>query len=108
MDRLVDFAQELNNPQYLTVAHSCRARLSLLRGGLEPAVQWARSVNETPVPSALFIWLEVPSIAQARVLIAARKITPAEHLPEAQRRQSPASGCSGQRPKYPDPPLIKQ
>ena len=34
------------------------------------AAQWARSVNETPIPAALFVWLEVPCLTQAQVLIA--------------------------------------
>jgi LuxR family maltose regulon positive regulatory protein len=69
--RLQEFAQELNGRQYSSVANSCSARLSLLQGDLASAVEWARSVREPPVPSALFMWLEAPSITQARVLIAA-------------------------------------
>ncbi len=42
MDRLLDFAREMNAPQYLNVAHSCRARLALLQGDLTSAVEWAR------------------------------------------------------------------
>jgi LuxR family maltose regulon positive regulatory protein len=69
MERLLDFAREMNDAQCLSVAHSCAARLSLLRGKLTPSeLVW--SINETPAPSALFVWLEVPSITQARVLIA--------------------------------------
>jgi LuxR family maltose regulon positive regulatory protein len=70
IDGLIDFVRELNVPQYLPVAHSCRARLSLLRCDLATAIQWARSIDETPAPSALFMWLEVPSITRARVFIA--------------------------------------
>jgi LuxR family maltose regulon positive regulatory protein len=69
--RLREFAQELNERQYLSVAHSCEARLSLLRGNVAPAVEWARPLSEPPVPSGLFMWLEAPAITQARVLIAA-------------------------------------
>ena len=69
--RLQDFAQELHERNYLSVAQSCQARLLVLRGDLNSAVEWGRSVTESPVPAELFSWLEAPSITQARVLIAA-------------------------------------
>jgi LuxR family maltose regulon positive regulatory protein len=67
---LQEFAQGLNERHFLTVAHSCRARLALLRGDLESAVEWVRSMSESPTPSWLFMWLEAPSITSARVMIA--------------------------------------
>ncbi len=67
---LETFALELGDAQYIGVAHSCRARLALLQGDLTKALDWARSVHEETVPAALFMWLEVPGINQARVLIA--------------------------------------
>jgi LuxR family maltose regulon positive regulatory protein len=70
VESLMEFALELNVPQYLSLAHSCRARLSLLRGDLASAIKWAPSIDESPAPSVLFTWLEIPSITQARVLIA--------------------------------------
>jgi len=70
IDSLIDLVRELNVPHYLSVAYSCRARLALLRCDLATAIEWTHSINETPVPSALFMWLEIPSITQARVLIA--------------------------------------
>ena len=70
LDRLREFAGELNERQYLNAADSCRARLSLLRGDTRSAATWAKSFNERPEPSSSFMWLEVPSITQARVLIA--------------------------------------
>ncbi len=68
--RLQDFALELNEPEYLSVAHSFQARLALLRGDLTKAAEWAQSVEEVPVPSALYLWLESSPITRARVLIA--------------------------------------
>jgi len=64
------FAAELNEENYLAVARSCHARLSVFRGEMKSAVEWSRSVSESPVPAELFSWLEAPSITQARVLIA--------------------------------------
>ena len=68
--RLEEFARELNEPQYLAVAQSCLARLSLLKGEIAPALEWARSVRGAPAPMAVFLWTEVPWITRARVLIA--------------------------------------
>jgi LuxR family maltose regulon positive regulatory protein len=68
---LREFALELNERQYLSVARSCQARVSLLRGDLTPAIEWTRSSSDPPVPSGLFMWLEAPPITRARVLIAA-------------------------------------
>ena len=68
--RLQEFALELNESNYLSVAQSCRARLSVLQGALRPAVEWGRSFDESPVLSEVFSWLEAPSITQVRVLIA--------------------------------------
>ena len=69
--RLHEFARELDERNYLSVAQSCQARLALLRGDLNSAVDYGWSVDESPVPGELFSWLEAPSITQARVLIAA-------------------------------------
>ena len=70
LDRLLALARELNAPQNLLVAHSCAARLALLRGDLLSAADWARSFEESVEPTGMFFWLEVPAITKARVLIA--------------------------------------
>ncbi len=69
---LQEFALELNELEFLAVADSFQARLALLRGDFATAAAWAQSAKEVPVPSAVFMWLEVPSITRARVLLATR------------------------------------
>jgi LuxR family maltose regulon positive regulatory protein len=64
------FATELSEESYLAAARSCHARLSVFRGEMKSAVEWSRSVSESPVTAELFSWLEAPAITQARVLIA--------------------------------------
>jgi LuxR family maltose regulon positive regulatory protein len=66
---LQEFALQLD-VRFLPVVEACRARVSLLRGDVTEAVAWARSFAEPPVVSELFVWLEVPWITRARLLIA--------------------------------------
>ncbi len=70
LDLLRAFADEHNDPAYLPIVDSCRARLALLRGELGWAVQWACSFDAMPAAVELAMWLEVPILTQARVLIA--------------------------------------
>ena len=70
LDRLLEFAEIIHQPNLLTIVDSCIARLALLRGDLPTAFRWARSFNEPPESAGLFMWLEAPVITQARVLIA--------------------------------------
>ena len=69
--QLQEFARDLNELHYLSLADSLQARLALLRGDSKQALKWARSVNEEAMPASLFLWLEAPAITQARVLITA-------------------------------------
>ncbi len=66
---LESFEKDFNPTGNLPITQSCRARLSLLRGELEPALAWESTLNESPSFAGLFVWLEVPIITQARVLI---------------------------------------
>ena len=70
-DRLRAAALEMHVPEFLAIADSCQARLSLLQGDLERAADWAQSVRAAPNIAQLFLWMEVLSITKARVLIAA-------------------------------------
>jgi LuxR family maltose regulon positive regulatory protein len=68
-DQLVGFAQELDEDDCLAVAHSIRARVTLLRGETAAADQWVLATDTEPAPHNLFCWLEVPQLTAARVLI---------------------------------------
>jgi ATP/maltotriose-dependent transcriptional regulator MalT len=68
--QLLEFALETEDPEHLSVAQSTLARISLARGDLEVAADWARSFSGEPYAPAMFIWLEVPMITYARVLVA--------------------------------------
>jgi LuxR family maltose regulon positive regulatory protein len=68
--QLAAFAQELNVPQYMSMVHSCYARIALLQGDLKSADERARMINDMPSAGNLFMWLESPPTTRARVLIA--------------------------------------
>jgi len=70
MARLLAFAGEMQDSQHLAVAGSGQARLALARGDTESALRWLRSFDEQPSGPAMFVWLEVPSVTQARVMVA--------------------------------------
>lgn len=70
MNLLLEFAQETADPSNVAVANSCQARLSLLRGNLEPAVGWMRTFDGNPDAPSMIFFLEIPYITRCRVLIA--------------------------------------
>jgi LuxR family maltose regulon positive regulatory protein len=80
MDQLEEFVTGLNKSEYMQVVYSCRGRIALLRGDLVSAFHWGELITETPSPAATFIWLEVPCITRARILIAEGSVN---HLDKA-------------------------
>ena len=97
--RLEEFARELDDPEGQSVARSCRARLALLRGEQDAAARWTRSFDEVPGSASLFLWVEVPVLTRARVLVAVGtegSLEEATGLLGAIRRQSEACRYTGQ------------
>jgi len=70
IQRLQEFARELNERSHFSLAQTCQARLSLLQGDVTTAVEKSRLADESLVPAELFSWFEAPAITQARALIA--------------------------------------
>lgn len=99
MKQLADYAREANDPACLAVADSCQSRLALLQGGAMPAVA-AHQPAAVQVPAgSLFIWLDVPRITQARVLIATgsgENLRRAQELLQSLRRQTETWHFDGQ------------
>jgi LuxR family maltose regulon positive regulatory protein len=67
---LLEFVRQANDPTLATVASSCQARLSLLRGDTASAVQWLRTADLAG-DAGIMLWLvEVPRLTECRVLVA--------------------------------------
>ncbi len=70
MHSLLKFAQQSNNPGYVTLALSAQARLSLLQGELETAIHWLKTADISSDAGTMLFWLETPRITHCRVLVA--------------------------------------
>ena len=67
---LYDYAYESDNPDNLSVADSCKARVLLLRGDLNYPLKWLQFFNdEINIPS-MTLCIEAPNITRCRILIA--------------------------------------
>ena len=69
MKRMLEFAQESNNPYGLPLARSVQARLWLLQGDLESAVRWLETTDFSFDTGTTVFWLEVPRITRCRLLV---------------------------------------
>ena len=69
LERLFEYIHSLNDPAFLDIAHSCRARLSLMKGEA-PFAPGVPSINKTLNGEAMALWMEVPVITHCRVLLA--------------------------------------
>lgn len=63
---VIDFEDE----ECHLVSYSLNARLQLLQGDVDKALNWANTYNEVPNFSKLFLWLEAPPITQVRIWVA--------------------------------------
>jgi LuxR family maltose regulon positive regulatory protein len=70
MNLLLEYAQQTRDPPSVAIAHSCRARLSLLQGDLVSAVRWLKTTDLPTDAGVMFYWLEIPHVTKCRVLIA--------------------------------------
>ena len=70
IERVIEFAGETGDWEMIRNAYSGRARLALQQGNLCLAYQWVNSFDDSPYFPTMFSWLEIPTITQARVLIA--------------------------------------
>ena len=66
---MIAYAEELNDPMVSLIVQSAKARIDILQGNIEEAMQWAKSFTAPPVYAVIFLWLEVPWITKAKVLI---------------------------------------
>jgi len=82
LELLFEYVRSLDDPACLTAAHSCQARLSLMRGDSEPAVRWLRA-SRAPDAEVMVWWLEIPALSYCRALLAEET---AESLKEAEKR----------------------
>jgi LuxR family maltose regulon positive regulatory protein len=82
LESLFKYVGPFNDPVLLEIAHSCRDRLSLIRGAAD-SIRGIQGINRKTNPGALAIWLEVPVITQCRVLLARESNT---HFREAEMK----------------------
>jgi LuxR family maltose regulon positive regulatory protein len=67
---LLEFARHTGDPAYRTIASSCQARLSLLRGDMASALRWLRTADLATDAGIMLWWVEVPRLTACRVLVA--------------------------------------
>jgi len=68
LERLVEYAHSLGDPTFLSIADSCRTRLSLMKGEA-PFSPGPAGINKAMVEEPMFLYIEVPAITHVRVLL---------------------------------------
>ena len=94
LSRMEEAAQRYSTTEDVELAESCRARIALLRGESDLPLHWAlRPMLPFALPN-FFLWLEVPALTQARVLIRQADESHLEGvLEQLQAIRSLVSGC---------------
>ncbi|MDX2417342.1 MAG: LuxR C-terminal-related transcriptional regulator, partial [Xanthomonadales bacterium] len=66
-----EYAKWTNDFAHLELVDSCHARLALMRGDIQSATRWQRTLRKTHGNVMMLFFLEIPVITECRVLIAA-------------------------------------
>jgi LuxR family maltose regulon positive regulatory protein len=69
LERFLEYIHSSKDSTFLDIAHSCRARMSLMKGEA-PFASGLPGIDTTSGGEAMFIFLEIPGITQCRVLLA--------------------------------------
>ena len=69
LERLFEYIDSLDDSSFLVSAHSCRARVSLIKGEA-PFASGLPNINTTSGGETVLIFLEIPGITQCRVFLA--------------------------------------
>ncbi len=70
LEQFIRFVEECNNPVFMTISYSVRARLELLRNNVEKATQLISMANMDFDAGTKLFQIEAPRITQCRVLLA--------------------------------------
>lgn len=70
MQDLRNVAFEASEPEYINIANSCQARLSIMEGNREEALRWLQAADLTTDCGVMLWWAEIPRITECRALIA--------------------------------------
>lgn len=70
LKELDSYTGELGFENFLSVAQSCRARIHLLQGKNELALEWSKSYTKEPHISELQFFIEASALTKARIWIA--------------------------------------
>lgn len=70
IQNMLDFAGKIKEPDIYAATTSGQARLAILQGKLDAAINWLQSTESHPIGVLEWQWIEQPLITRCRVLIA--------------------------------------
>jgi len=70
IEKFRQYSAFINDPSVNLVLHSAQARLALLQGDLDAAIQFIRMIDMSADEGFMLWWIEIPRITWCRVLIA--------------------------------------